>query len=296
MKRLTFSLLLLLMLLLSACGKIFPTEETPTFTPTITSTPLPPTPTPLPMALRVNGEGILLSDYQTELARLIQAQTELNQVTTAEEQKNRVLQNYTDLLLLAQAAVQSGFNVDDATLQARMDQLVADIGGIEKLTAWQAANGYTDESFRAALRREILADWQRDEIINSVAVTADQIHASQILVQDEANANDAYTKLQDGADFATLALAYDPVLGGDLGWFAAGTLTQPEVEAAAFALETGQYSAVIKSKIGYHILYLIERDPQHTLSVDGRRLLQEAALAKWLEDSRAVSTIEILVQ
>lgn len=247
------------------------------------------------MALIVNGEGVLISDYEAELARLVQAQTELNEITSAEDQKNKVLQNFTDLLLLTQAAAQNGFSVDDATLQARIDALIAKLGSADQLTAWQTANGFTDESFRTALRREIMAAWQRDQIINTVPTTADQLHARQILVQDEANAQDAYQKLQNGMDFAELAYDYDPTLGGDLGWFAQGTLTQPEVETAVFALQPGQYTPVIHSQIGYHIVYLIERDAQHTLSVDGRRILQEAALAKWLADSRAVSSIQILI-
>lgn len=290
MKKITIFTLALIGCLLAACVKATPTPD-----PTATPTPQPPTPTPLPLALRVNGEGVLLSDYEAELARLVQAQTTLNQVTTPDEQKNLVLTNYIDQLLLTQAATQNGFIVDDATLQARIDKLVTEIGGADKLAAWESANGYTEESYRTALRREIMAIWQRDQIINAVPTTAEQIHARQILVQDEANAMDAYQKLQDGMDFADLANVYDPTMGGDLGWFAQGTLTQPEVDAAAFALEEGQYSTVIKSAIGYHIIYVIERDPQHTLSIYGRTILQKAALAKWLADARSVSTIEILV-
>ena len=291
MKRYLFPILMML-IMLTACNKATPTAA-PTETPTPT---LPATPTSLPMALRVNGEGILLSDYQAELGRLQQAQTELAQVTTPEEQRDRVINNYVDQLLLAQAAGQNNFSVDDATLQARIDKLTSDVGGADKLAAWQSANGYTPDSFKSALRLEILATWQRDQIINAVPTTAEQIHALQILFQDEANSQDALQKLKDGTKFADLALTYNPTTGGDLGWFAAGTLTQPEVDAAAFALQPGEYSDVIKSAIGYHIIYVIDRDPQHPLSVDGRRILQEAALTKWLEAARAASSIEILVQ
>lgn len=282
-----------MLIMLTACN-----QATPTAAPTEAPTPtlLPPTPTSLPMAVRVNGEGILLSDYQAELARLQQAQTELAQVTTPEEQRDRIINNYVDLLLLAQAAGQNGFTLDDATLQARLDKLAADAGGAEQLSAWQAANGYTADSFKAALRLEITAVWQRDQIINAVPTTGEQIHALQMLFQDEANALDALQKLKDGTNFAELALVYDPTAGGDLGWFAAGTLTQPAVDEAAFALQIGQYSEVIESEFGYHIIYVVDREPEHSLSVDGRRVLQEAALTKWFEAARAASSIEILVQ
>lgn len=263
-------------------------------TPTATATAIPtPTPTELPMALKVNGEGIPVTEYQADLTRLQQAQSAQGITASAEDQNNQVIENFTDQLLLAEAATQGGFTLDDATLQSHIDALVSKLGGAEKLSAWESSNGYTDESFRAALSLEIRADWERDQIINSVPETADQVHALQILVQDMVNAQSLLTQLKNGADFATLASTLDPTTGGDLGWFPQGYLTQPDVETAAFALQPGQYSDVIKSDLGYHIIYVIERDANHPLSVDARRALQEAKLKQWLADQKASATIVI---
>ncbi len=283
-------LILLLATLLSSCGG---NKETPT--PTPTETPAEPTPTEAPMALKVNGEGITLEEYQAELTRLQQAQDTLAATATPEEQRDRVIKDLTDQLLLAQAAAQNGFSVDDATLQARMDALATEMGGSDKLSAWESANGYSDESFRIALRRSIAVAWQRDEIINSVPTTADQVHVRQLLVQDEANAQSLYSQLQNGADFATLAYKLDPTTGGDLGWFPKGYLTQSAVEDAAFSLEVGSYSEVIQSDLGYHILYLIERDANHPLSVDARRELQQQRLDEWLAAAKDASQVEVLI-
>ena len=269
-------------------------KNTPT--PTPTSPPETPTPTEAPMALKVNGEGILLSEYQAELIRLQQAQTDLSKTATPVEQRDRVIEDLTDQLLLAQAAAQAGYKVDDATVQARIENLAKEMGGQDKLAAWESANSYTDESFQTALRRSIAVAWQRDQIINSVPTTADQVHVRQLLVQDQANAESLLSQLKNGADFATLAYQLDPPTGGDLGWFPQGYLTQTAVETAAFALETGKYSEIIQSELGFHIIYLIERDPNHPLSVDARRTLQEKKLDEWLKASKAVSKIEILVQ
>ncbi|MEA5078960.1 MAG: peptidylprolyl isomerase [Anaerolineaceae bacterium] len=276
--------------LLSSCGP----RETPTLEPTATLAE--PTPTEVPMALKVNGEGITLEEYQAELTRLQQAQTTLSTTATPEEQRDRVIEDLTDQLLLAQAAAQNGYSVDDATLQSRIDSLASDMGGADKLSAWLSANAYTDASFRVALRRSIAVAWQRDQIINTVPETADQVHVRQLLVQDEANAQSLYTQLQNGADFATLAYKLDPTTGGDLGWFPQGYLTQSAVEDAAFALEVGKYSEIIQSDLGYHILYLIERDAAHPLSVDARRTLQQQRLDEWLTAAKGTSKIEILVK
>ncbi len=247
------------------------------------------------MAITINNVGISVEEFQQELTRLQQAQTQLGVSSTPEEQKQKVIDDFTDQLLLEQGAYQAGFTLDHATLQARIDALAAEMGGQDKLTAWESTNSYTADSFSEAMRRNIAVAWQRDQIANSVPITADQVHVRQILVQTEETANEILAQIKAGADFATLALTYDPVTGGDLGWFPQGYLTQPEVDTAAFALQPGQTSEIIKSAIGYHIIFVIERDPQHPLSPDARRVLQEKKLAEWLDAAKSSSQITLNV-
>jgi peptidyl-prolyl cis-trans isomerase C len=238
---------------------------------------------------------VTLAEYQQELLRLQDAQSQLGITSNAEEQKQKVLADLTDQLLLEQGATQGGYMVDDSTLQSRIEQLAADMGGQDRLTEWQNTNHYTPDTFAQAMRRSIAAAWQRDQIINSVPDLADEVHARQILVQTEGTASELLAQLKAGADFATLAMTYDPTTGGDLGWFPQGYLLQPEVETAAFALQPGQYSEVIKSAIGYHIIYVIERDANHELTPDARRALQEKKLSDWLDAAKAASQIVIAI-
>jgi peptidyl-prolyl cis-trans isomerase C len=170
------------------------------------------------------------------------------------------------------------------------------MGSADSLTAWESANGYTTDSFKTALLREIYADYQRDQIINAVPETADQVHARQILVQDEANAESLLAELKAGKDFATLAVTVDPTTGGDLGWFPKGYLTESAVEDAAFSLEAGQFSDIIQTELGYHIIYVIEKDASHPLSVGARRTLQQNTLTQWLKDQKAAAQIQVLIQ
>lgn len=265
-----------------------------TAAPTATFTPEAPTATPAPMAAQVNGQGILQSDFEAELARYQQANP--NSSLSADDQRKTVLDDLIDQTLLAQAAQEGGYQPDDAAMKARMDDLNKQAGGGPALTGWIKANGYNEESFQRFLRLSIMAAWERDKIIAAVPQTAEQVHARQILVQDETTANDVETRLKNGQDFAALAAAYDPVTSGELGWFPKGYLTQPEVEAAAFALQPKEYSPVIKSAIGYHIVQVIERDPERALGADARRALQEKALQDWLQQRRSQAKIEILLK
>lgn len=289
--------LLFLMFLLGGCTQpaaVTPTKANITVDPTTTQEPTI-TPTAQPVAVRVNGEGILLTEYEDELIRLQSALTELGQEMDPEEQKERILNNFIDELLLAQAAAKAGYTVSDDEVQARIDRMVNDLGGAQKLIEWQTANNYTDETFRVALKRAIAVAWQRDAIANSVPETIEQIHARQLFFKNEANAVAALGQLNNGVDFSTLAFQQDDVLGGDLGWFPRGVLTQPEVEEVVFAMQPGETSGIIASSLGYHIINVIEREAEHPLSAEARLMLQEQALDQWLESARAESAIEILL-
>jgi len=255
-----------------------------------------PTATLGPLAARVNGEGILLSEFEAGLKQYQAAQDEAGIKSSPGDQQKVVLDDLVDQLLMAQAAREGGYKIDDTAIQTRLDQLVNQAGGAAALTDWQNKNGYTDESFRAALVRSMAMAWERDQILASVPVMADQVHARQIMVTSETRANQIYQELQSGADFATIAKQYDPLTGGDLGWFPRGYLTQVEVEDAAFSLEPGKFSQVIHSKIGFHIIQVIEHDLKHPLSPDALQKAQHQALLDWLKNRRAQAQIEILVK
>ena len=110
-------------------------------------------------------------------------------------------------------------------------------------------------------------------------------------VSNEDAARQVAEQLDAGARFADLAVLYDPNTGGELGWFPRGYLLEPELEEAAFSLEPGQFSDVIQTEVGYHILLVVERDPQHQLSPDAYLVMQENALQSWLAQKRAESDI-----
>ncbi len=285
-------------MLLAACkdGEFIPTEtisQTSTAAPsesilTPTSPPLPPSKPPVDLAAQVNGEEISLAEYETELA-LFRAAAGTNLATYEEE---NVLEDMIDQVLLAQAAAEAGFVVDETLLQTHIDKL--DIGE-QALQDWLTVHGYTEQSFRQTLARSIAAAWMRDQIIAGVSKTAEQVHARQILLYNLDEANNVFAQLETGTDFGTIAAKYKPLTSGDLGWFPPGYLTVPELDEVIFALDPGAYGPVIETPLGFHIVQVIERDPQRTLSPDAYRVLQIQALQQWLDDRRSQSEIVIFI-
>jgi len=289
-RHILFRLTLLLTLGLSACASLAgtPATETPAI-PTLT--PVPPTATPPPLAATVNDEWITEAEFQAEVERYRAAQGDLGNEVTADEAAQVVLDDMIAQVLLAQAARAEGFEITEADLQSRLEALASSIGGIDALATWQSEHGYTDESFQSVLKRAAEAAWMRDKIIAAVPGTAEQVHAQQILLYNEDAARRVVTQLDSGADFEELALLYEPNTGGDLGWFPRGYLLEPELEEAAFGLEPGQYSDVITTEVGYHIILVYEREAEHQLSPDAYLVMQEKALQDWLMQKRSESDI-----
>src|SRR6202012_563756 len=79
-------------------------------------------------------------------------------------------------------------------------------------------------------------------------------------------------QLHNGGNFADLAKKYsdDPgskEQGGELGFIKHG-VTVPEFDKAAFALQPGQTSDLVRTKFGYHIIQAEEKDTAHTRSLE----------------------------
>jgi len=90
---------------------------------------------------------------------------------------------------------------------------------------------------------------------------ANKIRCAHILVRKESEAKEVLEKLNKGESFAKLAEQYSidgtRKRGGDLGTFGHGEMVR-EFEQAAFALEKGKTSGIVKTQFGYHIIKRLE--------------------------------------
>jgi peptidyl-prolyl cis-trans isomerase C len=271
-----------------------PGTAIPTVLPTETSVPPTPTLTPEPPVAIVNGQQIFQAEFSNHMQRLEMSIVETGIELATEEKRERVLKDLIDQLLLAQAAEDAGFVVDQVTVDERIESLAAQVGGVAGLEAWQQAHAYTWESFRQDLSRAIAAAWMRDNIIADVPDAGEQVYARQILLYNSGDASAVLSELNAGGDFEVLARVNDPQGFGELGWFPRGFLTVPEIETAAFAMQPGEISEIIESPLGFHILKVVDRSESRLLEPQAKYELQLLALRNWLKERRAASEIEIL--
>ena len=286
----------------------------PSPSPRASATPSPtlrtPSPTPtaaLELAALVNGQPILLADYQKQAAQFEAAL--LDQGLDPESEEGRavlaqmrlqVLDSMIEQVLIEQAAAREGVAVSEEELEAAIRENVEEAGGREAFEGWLRAVGLTYEEFREALRSQMLASAMFERVTASVPTTAEHVRARHILVATEEEAQAILARLRAGEDFAALAreCSLDKNTresGGDLGFFPRGLLIAPEVEEAAFALSPGQISGVVRSQFGYHIVQVLERDPHRPLAPEVRADLRERAFRRWLQEQWEGATIERFV-
>jgi len=90
---------------------------------------------------------------------------------------------------------------------------------------------------------------------------SNKIHCAHILVKTEKEANTILERLKKGEKFSAIArelsLCPSKKRGGDLGRFGRGQMVK-EFEKAAFDLQKGQISGIVKTKYGYHIIWRME--------------------------------------
>jgi peptidyl-prolyl cis-trans isomerase SurA len=96
-----------------------------------------------------------------------------------------------------------------------------------------------------------------------ILIRADQQAPQEEWDKAKVRIDSIYKALKDGADFADLAkrVSQDPGSarqGGELPFVQHGQLVK-EYEDAAFALQPGEMSEVVKSSFGYHIILMKER-------------------------------------
>jgi parvulin-like peptidyl-prolyl isomerase len=90
---------------------------------------------------------------------------------------------------------------------------------------------------------------------------ANEVHCAHILVKTQTEAQVAMERLNKKDKFANVAreisICPSAKRGGDLGTFTRGKMVK-EFEQAAFVLQKGQISPIVKTKFGYHIIKRLE--------------------------------------
>lgn len=197
----------------------------------------------------LNGQPITESD-------LALAQQELDQQFAQMPEAQRraaALSAVIDVRLLASQAEEEGLD-ETETFQERMNFL--------RERALHTA--YINENVVGAISEEEVRQRYDEEVAK--LSPPEEIRARHILVETEEEAQDIIARLNEGGDFAEIAgeASQDGSAqnGGDLGYFARGSMV-PAFEEAAFALEIGNYTEEpVETQFGWHVIKIEDKRTQ----------------------------------
>jgi peptidyl-prolyl cis-trans isomerase C len=152
-----------------------------------------------------------------------------------------------ELLLVARAADKEGVDVTDKLAQYENERLPAAM--LETKTQEWIPGEAT------------LHDWFDKH--PEVSLVAERRHVGQLVVNTRNEADQLRARILKGESLFSLAGEHsiDPVSrkqNGDIGWLVAGR-GMPELDQALSKLEDNQVSEVIETKLGFHVLTILER-------------------------------------
>ena len=137
-------------------------------------------------------------------------------------------------------------------------------GGVPQVTDQEVQQYYTQHQ----------KDYQvEDQVkVRHILIKVDQSADTKADAAARQKAEDILKQLHNGGNFAELAKknSDDPgskEQGGELGFIKHG-VTVPEFDKAAFALQPGQISDLVRTKFGYHIIQAEEKQTAHTRSLE----------------------------
>jgi peptidyl-prolyl cis-trans isomerase C len=234
-----------------------------------------------PVLLEGGGITVTAADIQSELLR-VPPETRAAILARPDSIRAAATNLYQRRVLAADALTHGADKqpLVQEQLQIARDRVLSD-ARLAQLDAAAQPNDATLDALAQSTYRAEPARFKHPE----------EVHARHILVGNglpdaRAKAEQLLVQLRAGASFEALARQHSTdagsaARGGDLGWFTRGRMV-PEFETAAFALaKAGDFSEIVESKFGFHIIQLQGKRSAGTRPFDEVRdeLRKEAAAA-----------------
>ena len=254
-----------------------------------------------PAVIEVNGEKVYAAEISMIMQNIAAQMGGRDKVQDEQQLVQMATQRVVEQTLLAQEARRTNVQPNELRLAEMMQALENQGGGREALESNIGKFGMDYDQLREFIREMELSRSLIEKQFGPTIQVSDeevkafydenpqlfdaeaQVHArhiifnatleadAQAVAEARSKAEEARRRALAGEDFAALAreLSEGPAApnGGDLGFFTKGQ-TAPAFSAAAFAIEPGGISPVVRTPFGLHVIKVEEKRPAGRLPLD----------------------------
>ena len=270
----------------------------------------------------VDGQEIAKSDYDALIAQAKKSyKNQKREFPAAGSQEFQTLRNQAVQFLVQreqfeQKAEDLDVKVTDKQVDARLEQIQKQYfgGDRKKFEKQLKEQGITEKQVRNDIRAQLVSEKIFAKVTGDAKVTDEEIAAyyaknkaqysqpesrdvRHILVKTKKQADDLYTQLQNGADFAALAKKFSEDTGskanGGKLTISKGQTVAP-FDQTAFLLKKNDISKPVKTEFGYHIIQPLSETkpakvtPLKEVRASIKQQLEQTqkneAMTKWVDD------------
>ncbi len=277
---------------------------------------------------RVNNAAITRKQLNDVVEGTLAVEKQAPDAKTTAKLRRAALDSLIDFELLYQASITDGTAITDAEVAQEIDRNRSRFPDENSFRDALIRKGMTADDLQLETRRMIAVNRYLERTIGrGIEISAEdvakfyqthrvdfhraaQVRVSHILIRLEPAASEAQRRvargkaekilvqLRDGGDFSDLARKYSEdrataPRGGDLGFFARGTMVE-EFEEPVFALLPGQITTIFETKYGFHIAKVTDRTLEGTRPLDEVRENIRDHLAGTERERRQAAHVELL--
>ena len=237
---------------------------------------------------------------------------------TGKTREEVIKDNVLEMLIMDKLIVietnRDNITVSQEEIDEIMREYVERVGGEEEFNKSLEESNMTKKFLEDSLKRSILIDKHKFDFLEKTIIEDEEAEeyfnenkdelilarVSHILLKSEEEGKEILGKLEDGQRFEDLAEEFSmhkpsAVLGGDMGYFGRGSYIA-EFEEAAFDLEVGETSDLVKTEVGYHIIRMDEkRDSYQSLKDELIAYLKDQRYYDALQNLRENAKIKVFM-
>ena len=271
----------------------------------------------------VNDEKIFYDEYQKRLntrKNILPPRALPDSLSKRRMLEEEILESMITEKIILQRASQLNLSVSNTELEQKVLDIRKDYG--DHFFDFLISQNVQYDEWREEIQKEMLMDKVVAADVNaSVRVSEDeakdyfhehpdlckteaQVRVAQIVVRNPEKAHAIKVRLENGEDFASVAvqesIGPEASRGGDLGLIIRQTMPEP-LDETIFHLPVGIVSPIVKSAYGYHIFKVSEKRPAQTRSFDAckgdimadiRIHKEDSAFTAWLDKLKRKAVIK----